>query len=421
MFYTLISSIGTGMYKKEGGYRQTVYQFADGQKVETALFLTAILQAKKSEIKKVVLIGTRTSSWDALIPDGGNADLDLWGKIQGECLSSDGISDTLLKKLQAKLPEWHDGLPFALKAHTSCVDKDTAGEVFAVYSTIAAEIADHTDILFDITHGFRSMPVLIYQALQLDAIKLQNRRIDLIYGEYIDQEKISHVRDLSPYWDFYEITAAEKLFTDKLDGKLLAEKIQPHWKSGAECLRRLSEIIECNFAFQLPETLNQIKNAIEKKAPSSDAQPWVTDAKNELAAIYKKLFHSTTSETLRAYSRLLESKGLLTQAVITLQIALETAVTEKYGAPENIGDYDWWQETGKSKYIEIKKQIESDDGKSQSEPLWQIENLRNGIAHGGARDRKSGSFAHIANLPKILKQGNAAADQFLLRLKKVTP
>ena len=36
--YTLITSIGTGMYKKEGGYRETAYLFGNGKTYTSKLF-----------------------------------------------------------------------------------------------------------------------------------------------------------------------------------------------------------------------------------------------------------------------------------------------------------------------------------------------------------------------------------------------
>ena len=55
--YTLIYCVGKGMYQKEGGYRQTVYQFPDsGKKHKTSLFLEAILKTGYSNIRKVILL-----------------------------------------------------------------------------------------------------------------------------------------------------------------------------------------------------------------------------------------------------------------------------------------------------------------------------------------------------------------------------
>ena len=74
--YTLITSIGTGMYKKEGGYRIATYRFNNGKTYESKLFFDAILKTEFKPIKKIIFIGTYTSSWDVLIDD--KKDSNLW-------------------------------------------------------------------------------------------------------------------------------------------------------------------------------------------------------------------------------------------------------------------------------------------------------------------------------------------------------
>lgn len=86
-----------------------------------------------------------------------------------------------------------------LKVHTQNIDFDTSEEVFACYKSLVPEIADDSDILFDITHGFRSMPILMYQTLQFVFSNNQSRKVELVYGEYIQSVDISYVRDLSKY------------------------------------------------------------------------------------------------------------------------------------------------------------------------------------------------------------------------------
>jgi CRISPR-associated Csx2 family protein len=406
--YTLISSIGIGMYKDEGGYRKTKYQFANGETHVSSLFLKTLLETQKRDIRKVILVGTYTSSWDILIPDGGDADPDLWITIKDECKSADGISEESLRLLKTKMLQWHN-LPFAFKIHSSHLDADNAEAIFGIYKTISDEIAEDTDILFDITHGFRSMPILIYQALQYDMAQFSNRRIHLIYGEYIDKEAISYVRDLSKYWNFHEISAAITMFEEKLDGEILAKKIKPYWEPGGKCLVRLSEIVKCNFSFQIPDALRQIRNALNSLA--DDVPQWVKDVHRGLTVIYDRLQSNSVSMCLRAYSKLLEEKQLIAQAVITLQMAVETIITEKY-APDHVGEYEWWQKYGDDFYKKEKRKLSWND----KDALYKIEDLRNAIAHGGNKDKRTKEYPSTANLPGLLKQGNKAADKLFAQI-----
>lgn len=167
--------------------------------------------------------------------------------------------------------------------HTDKIDFDTTEEIFKEYNTIIPYVEKDTDILFDITHGFRTMPILMYQTLQFAARKDNVfRNVELIYGEYIENEKISYVRDLSNYWYYARITDAISIFKSKLDG---------------------------------------------------------FDLSNLLGKEYEK------------YSK---------------------------------GDYDFWQTEGKK----IRKKIISSDSKLRKQ-IFSLENLRNQIAHGGAKNKNT--------------------------------
>ncbi len=67
MPYTLISMIGTGMYKTLKdfeGYKKTDYSFGGGKHFNTRLFMQALLECKYKDINQIILLGTDTSSWD---------------------------------------------------------------------------------------------------------------------------------------------------------------------------------------------------------------------------------------------------------------------------------------------------------------------------------------------------------------------
>jgi CRISPR-associated DxTHG motif protein len=289
-----------------------------------------------------------------------------------------------------------------------------------------SDIASGTDILFDITHGFRSMPLLIFQSLQLNASKIVNKKIDLIYGEYIEAKKISYVRDLSQYWDYYEISSAIKLFEEKLDGKLLAEKIKPFWEKGAKFIIRLSEIVECNFSLQIPDALNELKNAL-KNYSDTENQQWVNDVWKMLNdEIYKNLIPNEKEPypiavTVWNYSKLLRKKNLITQAVIALHVAMETVIAEEYDNTR-IGDYGWFNgyyDAKKSQKIEgigdkRLKEVYQKNPRLGSK-LDKLEGLRNQIAHGGGKNKK-GEYPHQANIKGILDPMDAAIQELINEL-----
>ncbi|MDR1836462.1 MAG: TIGR02221 family CRISPR-associated protein [Treponema sp.] len=392
--YTLISCIGTGMYKKEGGYRQTTYRFPnDGEEYKTSLFLEAILRTEYRPIKKVILVGTCTSSWDMLIDDPYN-NQDLFYKIHIECGDKEkGISPDSKYKLEAKLRESYSNIPFKIIAHTDKLDQENVEGVFSDYGKISDYLEPNTDILFDISHGFRSMPLLVFQSLQLNAVKMYSRTVELIYGEYIQDEDISYVRDLSKYWDYYEISSAIRLFKEKFDGKLLAKKVKPFWESGSNILDRLSEIVECNYSLQIPEALDQLKDALDNFDNPGKLR-WLTDVKGMLAEIFERLRIKQQNEKYPVakivweFSKLLHNRDLITQAVIAKQVAAETAMAEKLD-PSKIGDYDWFRSNNPSSLGLKENGYQQLRGIRQNNQklriLGHLEYLRNQVAHGGKK------------------------------------
>ena len=390
MGYTLISSVGTGMYRE--GYRQTTYVFPNDEKIQTHIFLNAILQAKYKEVSKIILVGTATSGWDMLI----DVNDELWLRACEE-KENGGVSGELIADIEKYLSE-KKNIPVVVKCHSDVIDNNTSLDIFNQYNSIVPEIADE-NILFDITHGFRSMPILLYQALQFSiAQNPKVKNVEIVYGEYIDSKKESYVRNLSSYWLYSQISDALNIFKEKLDGFKLADLIEPEWKEGAKAIRRFSEIVQTNFSLQIVEVGRQIKNAIEK-CPEN-APKWLDGVRGFMAQIHAGISAQPVHKALLKYAELLYDRKLNVQAIITLQVAVETFIAEKEGLPENIGNYEWWQCEGRGKLNEIKRR----HPKEIKIPLTNVEAFRNQIAHGGGRNR-DGNFPQAANLPNIYKSG----------------
>jgi len=296
-----------------------------------------------------------------------------------------------------------------------------------------------TNILFDITHGFRSMPLLIFQSLQLNASKISGRKVEIIYGEFNRAENKGIVHELYEYWDYYEISSARKQFDDKFNGKVLAEKIKPYWESGAKFLERFSEIVECNFSLQLPvnkwltsnasgsEALKQLRNALDDYNETGKDK-WVKEVRDKLDDIYKEIIQKKeerypVAKAVWKYSKLLREKNLITQAVIALQVVVETAIAEQYD-PSKIGDYDWYHgyyDYEKSERIKGigKKKLKKFcyKNKKMGDDLERLEYLRNQIAHGGGKNKK-GIYPLQANIPGILKPTDRAIEELFIALDK---
>ncbi|AEF84098.1 putative crispr-associated protein, family [Treponema primitia ZAS-2] len=394
--YTLISFVGTGAFKKDGGkegYSEASYQFPNGTTYTTNIFLEALLKSGYRSIKKVILLGTRTSSWDVLLadirsdsssPDYGS----LWSKIIDECESA-GISDESAALLEEALSK-KLCLPVAIKVHTPVIDAETIPEIFPIYNTLVSELAPETDILLDITHSFRSLPILVYQALQFGLTGLPPRNVELIYGE-IRNNGLSPARDLSQYWQLSQITEAKNLFARRLDGKRLAQLLHDEWPQGEELISRFSTIVECNLALDIPKWLKDANRDLGRPLKGTEPE-WVLEIRKIVQSeIVEKISPAKgnrslkTSEVLRSFSALLEQHGLFIQAIITLQVALETRTIEAFGSPDDIGDYSAWHDIDGPNYQ--KNYQQKREALNVVHPLRDIESIRNAIAHGGYKKR----------------------------------
>ena len=366
------------------------------------MVFTALLKKKYRDFDKVILIGTRTSNWDALVDLNDSGTENLWEKLTALNESKQGIIDELIHPLEQQLEKQYS-LPFKVIVHTDMINSDTCTDVFNSYNRIIPEVSAKSNVLFDVTHGFRTMPILMYQNLQFLFSNDFSRRIEIVYGEYVKDRDISYVRDLSNFWKLGQITDAIDIFEKKLDGFKLAELIEEIWEKGCKAIKRFSEIVQTNFALQISEVTKQIKNALS--AYPKEAPAWLSRVQSILEKILDLIDEKSQAKTLYNYSQFLYEHNLNVQAIITLQVAVETSIVEKFGTEKNIGDYEWWQKEGKDHLYSLK----GDNWKELCKPLTNLEAFRNQIAHGGGKN-KEGNFPLAANIPNIYNSGKRGID-----------
>lgn len=422
MAYTLISMVGTGMYRTQGnseGYLETDYYFDVNTHFKTRLFMEAMLQWKAKQIDQIILLGTDTSSWDCLVDkenDERDETIELWDSLFDQCESKQkgvlpsGVSRGNLDRLEAYLTE-RFGKEVKIRMHSHTIDDSSSKELFDCYMDATALVKAGNDILFDITHGFRSMPVLLYQSLQYSAGQHEGHSIEIIYGELDSNDRSrAKARNLSSYWRYSELTKAMHLFSSKLDGFRLAELIAKDWEKGSKAIKKLSEIVQTNFALQIFDVARQVRNALA--VYPVDAPAWLGKVKAELETIASIIDEVDKATSLLRYSEYLYARKLNVQAVITLQVAVETAVVMKYGSEDKLGDYDWWQSNGK----EILRQMKGENWKEMGNPLKNLERFRNQVAHGGGMDSYTKAYPQAANIPAIYENGRRGVKQLLTLL-----
>lgn len=181
MSHTLITFLGKGQ-KQDGGYRQATYQFPGGNQRTSPYFGLALLEELSTSIAPVdhlLVLGTASSIWDALLSDEME-DSDLWIDLSGR-VEKGTVDDTLLSHVASDVQQSMHKRQLTGKVTLRTIpfarnDREQ--------TTILQQMADCVSggdlVSLDITHGFRSLPMLgLVSAMFLKQLK--HARIGGIY------------------------------------------------------------------------------------------------------------------------------------------------------------------------------------------------------------------------------------------------
>ncbi len=175
------------------GYRKTRYCFADSVEAEPTAFFGWALR-NRIQPERLVILGTSGSMWDHLVEtvaaNTGDEDLrlELIAATEAKAVSAD-----LLARAEPLLSECV-GIPIHLNLIPYGQDE---AEQIEILRALAAHVARHDEVVLDVTHGFRHLPMLgLISALYLrDAVKSQIKGI--YYGLFDPDTGMAQVYELS--------------------------------------------------------------------------------------------------------------------------------------------------------------------------------------------------------------------------------
>ena len=132
---------------------------------------------------------------------------------------------------KARARHWND-LSQRLQGHTQIVEVDipdgkSEAELWRIFAAISDAVQEGDEIVFDITHGFRSLPMIAMLTIaylkQDKGVKVQY----VLYGAYEARDNQgAPVFDLTPFADLLDWLAAAKMFTATGDSSELGRLIQ---------------------------------------------------------------------------------------------------------------------------------------------------------------------------------------------------
>jgi CRISPR-associated Csx2 family protein len=192
----LLSFLGIGRKNEDPNvsdvYKRIHHVLGDeGESCETALSVYALLQKYWGNISHVVIIGTHTSSWSVLLEEISDDCSELFIQVEQE-IEQKHVDDSSLHAIEEILSRnWN--VKVSCIAHTSQIESRTMQELHQLYQNVVFSFPEDTEeIIFDVTHGFRSMPLLMMTALEFREILFPERtKLHVLYVELQGEQAIA--------------------------------------------------------------------------------------------------------------------------------------------------------------------------------------------------------------------------------------
>ena len=341
-----------------------------------------------------MMIGTRTSAWDHLAV---RIDSPLFEPLVESCSEEgDGITDEQLKSLQSGLSSFW-GLPVELFAHEATLSNGNALETLMFYVDCLNRVPEENQLLLDLSHGFRPMPVLLLSAIRFQQAlepQRQSQFVKIVYGEYGGE--FSNVREMDAVWDGIHIAEAARKWFETFAAKDLASALDPFWSEGARALIDLGQAVQGNDLQRTISPLRALAGAIKKTPEHPPA--WFGSILEKLKELHKELNHPLRADIFLALARRLDRHRLLGQAYL----ALDEALIEVVLGSDSREKLDWEEIRD---LIKEKLKVLKDWHPWMEEDLWKIHSFRNFIAHGGRKESVHSGFGktRLEDLSKKFK------------------
>lgn len=360
---TLVSFLGKGQVK-DTGYRNTNYRF-DNSFVQSVPFLGLAL-TEYLKPQRLILVGTAGSMWDIFFEQQGEAtDEEVLTLI--DAVHESRVELAMLKTQEEKLSQ-KLGLPVI--CHLIPYARNTA-EQTEILLTLAELVYKEEEIVLDVTHGFRHLPMLALVAARY-LTHIANVKIGgLYYGALEMTSTNGETPVLRLDGMLHMLDWIESLATYGKDGdygvftSLLQQDGLPADK--AKQLSQAAFFERCNNPVKARETLSSVFSAIETH-DGQMAKLFHNELKNRINWFRGPDRAAWEQSLADAY---LERRDYV-RAVIYLYESLVTRATLKQKLnPNNFSDRD-----------EAWKKLRQDNQDARD-----LEYLRNALAHGIRSDR----------------------------------
>jgi CRISPR-associated DxTHG motif protein len=328
---------------------------------------------------------------------------------------------------EAREKHWND-LSQRLQGHTQIVEVDipdgkSEAELWRIFEKISDAVCEGDQIAFDITHSFRSLPVIALLTIaylkQVKGVKVQY----VLYGAYEarnDKDQVAPVFDLTPFANLLDWLAAAKMFMATGDSSELGQLIQEiqndayrNRKAYGENLPRalknfgmaLEEVSNDLLLARVPNLPKSVSNLIEKQkrasAEVSDWTPPLTLLLDKIADAYEP-FQDDSLPTQATLIRWYLDHNHIVQAMTLAREWVVSYYAQQKSLSRNDAENELNQRANNQENDELVQ-------------LWSsIRNIRNDLAHCGF-GRKEGQVLSATsirqNAEEVVKQIERLAQQ----------
>lgn len=143
-------------------------------------------------------------------------------------------------------------------------------EGWDIFEILSKTIPEGSDVILDMTHGFRTLPMLSFLCLSYLRIAKGVNLKAIYYGAFDakDERGVAPIFDLTPFISLLDWAQAAKRFEDTGDASLfrplLSVKRAASYNGVASQLEHLSQNIFGNRGLSIPQAANELLNRLEK-------------------------------------------------------------------------------------------------------------------------------------------------------------
>jgi CRISPR-associated DxTHG motif protein len=183
-------------------------------------------------------------------------------------------------------------------------DGHSEDDLWRIFDSMTAAVDEGESVIFDVTHSFRSLPILAFLAVAYLKAAKQVQVERVLYGAYEarDEQNCSPVFDLTPFVSLLDWLAATNRFIETGDGHALAGLLKSGMPSGRQMgsdlearalgqnLRSASEAIDSiSLSLRVTRPIETMQSAAQLEATLTQAMPGILNRARPFAVLAEQV------------------------------------------------------------------------------------------------------------------------------------